>query len=189
MANVQDTGFRPLKLVSGGDVPVMRFKVAAASAVAMFIGDLVSVVNTGTVTPSTAADGYKVVGVVVGVLDSNGIACGSPGSSISTKYLPVSTAGYADVALATPDALFVANAGSTGLVAADVFIAMDHVATAGSTTTAKSGHVLDSGTKTNLQCTVIDLLDAPNNAWGAYASVVVRFSESYWNCATLVTPT
>ena len=189
MANVQDTGFRPFGLLDGGDVPVRRFPIAAASGVAMFIGDLVSVVNTGTVTPSTAADGYKVVGVVVGIRDANGVPCGSPGSLTSSKYLAVSTAGFADVALATPDALFVANAGSTGLLEVDRFIAMDHVATAGSTTTAKSGHVLDSGTKTNLQCTVIDLLDAPNNEWGAYASVVVRFSESYWNCATLVTPT
>jgi len=185
MANAHNTGFRPLKTLSGGDVPVLRFQVAAASGTAMFVGDLVSQVNTGTVTPSTAADGCKVVGVVVGLRDSNGVPVGSPGSSVSTKYLTVSTAGYADVALALPDALFVANSGSSALAQTDVFDSCDHVATAGDTTTAKSGHVLNAGTLTTDQCTIVDLYDAPNNVWGTYVDVVVRFSESMWYCNAL----
>lgn len=185
MANIHRTGFRSLKLISGGDVPVMTFNIAAASAVAMFIGDLVSQVNTGTVTPSTAADGCKVVGVVVGIRDTNGVAIGSPGSSVSTKYLPVSTAGFADVALALPDALFVANSGSATLALTDVFDSCDHVATAGSTVTGISGHVLNAASLSTDQCTIVGLYDVPNNTWGTYVDVVVRFSESMWYCNAL----
>src|SRR3990167_5114803 len=142
MANIQDTGFRPAG-VSGNHIVVFRFPVDSSNGTNVFIGDLVANNAAGSVRPAAANAGVTVVGVVVGLFDSDGIAIGSPGAAVTTKYLASSTAGYADVALALPDAIFVAPFGASYTpTSADIFGSVDHVATAGNTTTGRSGHVL-----------------------------------------------
>ncbi len=174
MANTDNPGFRPAVMESGGRIATLRFSIAAASATAMFVGDVVSAVSTGTITPAAADAGITVVGVVTELFDSNGVPIGSPGSSISTKYLPASTAGYATVALACPSNIFIVQ--SSTLAAVDVFSQANHVATAGDTTTGKSGHDLGA-TASGAQCMILGKVESPDNAWGAHVKVYVKFME------------
>lgn len=182
MANIRNTGLRPAG-VAGNHIVVMRFPVSSDNSTNVFVGDIMRNAAAGYVYPAAADAGVTVIGVCVGVYDSNGIACGSPGSSTSTKYLAGSTAGYADIALALPDAIFVAPFGATYTpTSADIFGSIDHVATAGSTTTARSGHVLGGagGINTEAQMRILGLVTDPGNSWGDYCDVYVSFLESMW---------
>ncbi len=178
MANTNNPGFKPAFNLVGPKIATLRFSIAAASGTACYVGDLVSAVNTGTITPSTADDGITVVGVVVALYDSDGVAIGSPGSSVSTKYLPASTAGYADVALANDSNVFIAQS-TASLAAADVFTTTNHVATAGNTTKATSGHVLNgTDQNTGKQVMILGKVGSPGNDWdAAYTDVYVKFTE------------
>jgi len=180
MANVRNTGFVPAG-VAGNHIVVLRFPVDSSNGTNVFIGDIMANNAAGSVRPAAANAGVTAVGVCVGLYDSNGVAIGSPGASVTTKYLPSSTAGYADVALALPDAIFVAPFGATYTpTVADIFGSIDHVATAGSTTTCRSGHVLGGagGINTEAQFVILGLVNEPNNSWGDYCDVYVRFLES-----------
>jgi len=179
MANNQNTGFRPAYDLVGNRLVRHRFPVDVANGTAVFVGDIVANNAAGSVRPAAADAGVTAVGVCVALSDSNGVSIGSPGSSVSTKYLPASTAGYADVVLALPGAVFVAPAGATAFAAADIFCSADHVATAGSTTTARSGHVLNGSSKnTEAQFQILGKVESPDNEWGTYVDLYVRFMES-----------
>jgi hypothetical protein len=183
MANVQNTGFRPATGIGGTQHVVMRFPVDSSNSTAVFIGDIMANNSAGSVRPAAADAGVTAVGVCVGVYDSNGVACGAPGSSSTTKYLASSTAGYADVALALQGAIFVAPFGASYTpTSADIMGSVDHVATAGSTTTGRSGHVLGGagGINTEAQFRILGLVNEPGNSWGNYADVYVVFLESAW---------
>lgn len=182
MANIDNPGFRPAIMESGGRIATLRFAIAAANATNVFVGDVVSAVNTGTVTPAAADAGITVVGVVVGLYDANGVAIGSPGAIHATKYLPSGYAGYADVALATPSNIFIVQ--SSTLAAVDVFSCCNHVATAGDTTTARSGHDLGATGGGN-QVMILGKVDRPDNDWGAHVDVYVKFMEGMNGPVTL----
>ena len=181
MANTDNTGFRPARNLSGNRVVVMRYPIDSTNATAVYVGDVVSAQSAGSISPATAGDGSIVVGVVTALYDSNGIPIGHPNSSTSTKYLADSTAGYADVALALPHTVFIAQ-GQTGQTpaAADIFATTDHVAGSGNTTTAKSGHELNfSDLNSGAQCLIVGKVDGPDNDWGeANTDVYVIFHES-----------
>lgn len=180
MANIRNTGLVPAG-VAGNHIVVLRFPVDSGNTTAVFLGDVLRNSSTGSVYPAAANAGVTAVGVCVGLYDSAGLPVGSPGSSVSTKYLAASTAGYADVALALPDAIFVAPFGATYTpTAADIFGSVDHVATAGDTTTSRSGHVLGGagGINTEAQFVILGLVNDPGNSWGDYCDVYVRFLES-----------
>ncbi len=183
MANFANTGFRPATGIGGTQHVVMRFPIDSSNATAVFVGDVMANNSAGSVRPAAANAGVTVVGVCVGIYDSNGIAIGTPGSSVTTKYLAISTAGYADVALALPGAIFVAPFGATYTpTVADIMGSIDHVATAGSTTTCRSGHVLGGagGINTEAQCRILGLVNEPGNTWGNYCDAYVCFLESAW---------
>lgn len=182
MATYAKTGFWPAQ-IQGNQVLVKRFPVTAANGTNIFRGDVVANASTGGVIPATADTGTTQVGTVVALYDSNGVPVGSPNSSVATKYLPSTTAGFADVACALPNTIFVAYAGNNTNIAsdADIFASLDHVATAGSTTTAVSGHVLNGSTKnTEANFQILGRVDMPDNAYGTYVGVYVRFLESMW---------
>jgi len=180
MANVQNTGFIPAG-VAGNHIVVLRFPVDSSNGTAVYVGDIMANNAAGSVRPAAADAGVTAVGVCVGVYDSNGVACGAPGSTETNKRLSALTAGFADVALALPDAIFVAPFGASYTpTSADIFGSIDHVATAGNTTTNRSGHVLGGvgGINTEAQFQILGLVNEPNNAWGTYCDVYVRFLES-----------
>jgi hypothetical protein len=63
---------------------------------------------------------------------------------VATRYLPISTAGYAIIAFALPGRLFVAQS-DTILTSAAIFATTDHVAGAGTDLSASSGHTMNGG--------------------------------------------
>src|SRR3990167_7939765 len=144
MANKNNTGFRFAYVLGGTTEPVLRFPVDSGNGTNLFVGDVVANNAAGSVRPAAADAGVTVVGVVKALYDSNGVPIGAPGASVSTKYLPSSTAGYADVTLALPNVVFVAQV-EAATVSADAALlaSLDHVAGAGNTTTCKSGHELN----------------------------------------------
>ncbi len=182
MAN-RDTpiGFRPATGV-GTPHQVRRFPVASSNGTNLFVGDVADFDGTA-VGPAAADAGVSAVGVVVAVYDSNGVPCGAPNSSVSTKYLPASTAGYVDVALALPGAVFIAQAQTGQTPAANAIGATtDHVAGTGDTTTATSRHELNCGDlNTGAQFLILGKVDEPNNSWGEHVDLYVVFNESAFN--------
>lgn len=174
-------GFRPTLMLNGAKVPVFRFAVPSNNATGLFINDLCSALAAGNIGPAAADAGDILLGSIVGLYDSDGRAIGAWDSSVSTKYLPANTAGYADVALALPEAVFRCQSltGATP-VAADVFNASDHTAGAGDTTTGMSGHELTATFSVANQFKVIGKVDDPDNAWGEHVDLLVVAQESYW---------
>lgn len=180
MAN-RDTpmGFRPAQGI-GGDHVYKLFAVDASSSTATYVGDMMDLNAAGSVRPAAADAGVSAAGVCVAVYDSNKVPCGSPNSSVSTKYLTGSVAGYALVALAIPGNVFIGQLDSgTTPTSADIGATCDHVAGSGSTTTARSAHELDaSDIGTGLQTRIIGLVDEPGNTWAEHADVYFVFNES-----------
>ena len=182
MANAdKPNGITPVSKMDGSKIPTRRFYIDTAGS-NIFVGDPVKAMAAGDIELAGAGEGVDVIGVVVALYDSNEIPIGHPNSSISTKYLASGSNGYAEVALAMPDCLFEVQAdGNT--VAADRWATADNLATAGSTTTARSQQELQtssqatSGTK---MFKIIDKVDEPNNAWGANVRLLVTFNESMW---------
>jgi len=192
MANIDRIygGFQPALTLGGARVPVWRFPVLATHALNLFVGDVVEALSTGNIQEAAADAGVSTLGVVVAIYDTTGNPIGSPNSSISTKYLPALSGGYADVALALPDCVFRGQGDTTGTAPAstDLFSDCDWVAGTGDTTIARSGYELDSshlataGTETG--CKIIGLVDEPNNSWGEHCEMYFVFAESYWFSGT-----
>ena len=184
MANASNTGFRPAYKLGGGNVPVMRFPITAAGNASknVFVGDVMIKESTyGSVLPAGAAAGTTIVGVCVALYDSKGVPIGSPGSSTSTKYLASATAGYADVALALPDCIFIAQS-QTSLATTEIFGTIANYYAAGDTTTAHSNHELAtaSAIDTDDECQILGIVNSPDNAWGLDVKVYIRFLASHW---------
>ena len=181
MANYDTQGGFRVAVGVGGAAPIQyRFPVDSASATNMFVGDIVKAVAAGAVNPSAANDGEIVAGVVAALYDSNGVPIGSPGASVSTRYLPSSTAGYADVWLALPGVVFIGQA-QTGQTpaATGIFASTNHVAGTGNTTTGRSKHELSmSDLNSGAQFLILGRVADPTNAYGEHVLLYVVFNES-----------
>lgn len=142
MANIVQYGLRPL--IGGQNlIQTQRFFCDGTNnSTAIFVGDVVKGHSNGGVIASTAGAALSNVGVVTGIYDTNMIPVGSPLAAVTSKYLPASTVGYVDVALALPNTIFLGQSAATSYTAVDVFALVNLVATAGSTTTARSNHNL-----------------------------------------------
>ena len=177
MANRDNpSGFIPAQGI-GGDHVYKMFRVDSVNATAVFVGDVMDLDASG-VGPAAADAGVSAVGVCVAVYDSDGLPCGSHNSSVATKYLPASTAGFALVALAIPGNVFICQT-QTGTTPTDddIGLTSDHVAGAGDTTTARSRHELTySGG--GLQFRIIGKVDKPGNDYGEHVDLYVVFNES-----------
>lgn len=189
MAN-RDTpcGFRVANGV-GSEPVYKRFPIDSSNSTNVFVGDMMDLNAAGSVRPAAADAGVSAAGVCVALYDSNGIPIGAPGSSVSTKYLPLSTAGYALVALAIPGVVFIGQLDSgTTPTSADIGATCDHVAGTGSTTTGISAHELDaSNIGTGLQTRIIGIVDEPNNSWGEHVDVYFVFNESAFGTSAAAT--
>jgi len=157
MANNFRTGFYPY---DERNTELRIYPIGSANATNVFVGDVVKMITgssasvPGSVAPATATDYSNLVGSVVGLYDAGGtnpvpgqnapMPVGFWGSTVTQKYLPASTQGYALVAVAKPGTRFVAK---TNTIINNGFIGKSTalVATAGSTTTAVSGHVFNGG--------------------------------------------
>jgi hypothetical protein len=178
MANRDNMGIRPADKIPSQE---MMFVVTAAGNGTnnMFVGDVVICHSGGGVIVSTGSTNPEyTVGVVVALYDTYGVPVGAPGSAVTTKYLPVSTAGKALVALALPGRRFIGQGTFTSVVA-DVFTTADISNTAGNTTTATSKHeLLGTALNTEGQCLILGKVDEPGNEWGADCDLYFCFNES-----------
>jgi len=185
MANIDRAqGFIPVKRLDGSPIPTLKFLIDSANDTAVYIYDLVGAEADGGLEVADSDEGVSLVGSVVQLQDSNGVIIGTPNSSVSTKYLPATTAGYAIVALALPDSVFRVQADTdTAPAATDVFSSADHRPGTGNTTTGKSGGELDSSdlaAQGGDQFRVIGKVDEPNNDWGEHVDLLVIPGQSWF---------
>jgi len=159
MANVDSPrGMYPIRHLSGGEIRTNSYILTTSTAV--YIGDLVSAVNTGTVTPSSAAAAQIVVGVSAEYVAA---ADASAGRTIQVYDDPMIVFGIQSVTGQTP-------------AAADIWTTCDHVAGAGSATTGMSGHEANTAA-TDAQLRIIGKVSSPDNAWGEHVDLEVVFNE------------
>lgn len=151
MANTFRKGIYPARL---DDITYRLYSISSSNATNVFVGDCVSALADGSCAPSAAGDNNIVLGTVIQLFDNtsnqgvpsntNGVPIGMWSSSVSSKYLPSSTAGWAMIAVAKPGARFIAQT-NTIITTAAINASTALVAGAGNTTTAQSGHVLNGG--------------------------------------------
>lgn len=147
MANSFRKGFYP---ADAQRAEYRLYPIAVANATAVFVGDVVSAITGGSVAPAAAADGVILLGTVVELFDNQStvpgqnapVPVGMWASTVSTKYLPALTAGYALIAVAKPGMKFICQTG-TIMTAAAINKSTALVAGAGNTTTAQSGHTIN----------------------------------------------
>ncbi len=167
MANSFRKGFYP---ADSQRAEYRLYPIASGNGTAVFVGDVVSAISTGTVAPAAAADGVILMGVVVELFDNQSsvpgqnapVPVGMWASTVSTKYLPASTAGYAMIAVAKPGMKFVCQT-NTILTQDAVNTTTALVAGAGNTTTAVSGHIINGA---DLNTGVDFIILGPYNALG-----------------------
>jgi len=184
MANRDNpSGFQPVAMLDGSEIPVRRFPVDGDTAVAIYKYDLVIAEADGHVIAQNTggANENACLGSVVGLYDSNGVPVGAPNSSVSEKYLPASTAGFVDVALALPhQAIFKAQANASVLETAR-FAGAPHAVTAGVAATGISRHEVGTVTTGQEFLIIIDKEDVPGNDWGTDVDLLVTFGQSFWS--------
>ena len=152
------------------------FRIDSGNGTNVFVRDVMDLDGAG-VGPAAADANVSVAGVCMALYDSNMVSIGHPNSSVSTKYLPLSTAGWALVALGIPGAVFIAQDDASGTLDENsVGLTTDHVAGTGNTALAMSRHELN-GTTGGLQFRIIGKVEEPNNAWGDNANLYVVFNE------------
>ena len=148
MANVDAPfGFVPVKMqggapFSGGQT---EYIIASGASGNMFTGDLIMLANTGSVIVATAGV-TNIIGVFNGCFytDSNG-------KPQYAKYWPNGTSASDAVAFVVddPNVIFEAQEDDSSLALADIGQNNNFVATAGSTTTGRSGHEIDGSDTTD----------------------------------------
>ncbi len=174
MANTFRKGFYP---ADSQRAEYRLYPIGVANATNVFVGDVVSAINTGTVAPAAAADGVILMGTVVELFDNQSSIPGQNApnpiglwsSTVSTKYLPASTAGYAMIAVAKPGMKFVCQT-ATILTQADVNTTTALVAGAGNTTTAVSAHTINGN---DLNTGVDFIILGPYSALGAMNDITL----------------
>lgn len=186
MANTFRKGIYPARLDT---VEYRLYSIAVGNATNVFVGDAVSALSDGSIAPAAAGDANIVLGTVVELFDNtsiqgaptgaNGVPIGMWSSSVSSKYLPSSTAGWAMIAIAKPGAIFIAQT-NTILTRAAINATTDFVAGAGNTTTAQSGHVLNGADlNTGGQCLILGPVVMPNNDITLAGAIwYIQFNES-----------
>lgn len=180
MANVDKAfGLRPIgNLSATGAQKQYGYEIADNQSGAIYQGDLVTIVDGYVVkfAPATHA-------AALGVFNGCNYIDPTTGKPTWKNYYPGSvniTAGkiIADV-LDDPNQLFLIQA-DEDVVQADIGKNADVVGTGGSTTTGISSMELDSSTIADtaaLNLKIVGLWDAPGNALGDFAVVVVKINE------------
>lgn len=187
-------GFRPVGTLGGAPwtSQTKAYDVDAANATAIFIGDVIKLEADGNVAPAAEGDlPGQAIAVVVGVKVDRAVAATEhPG------YLPATTAGTVYGVSVLEDVVFEVEEDGTGgtmALATSRSKNVDYDNVAGSTTTGKSGFVLDSSTVATtaaLNCQLQDLADFIGNAAGTASGTtgatvwLVTFNESRWRAGT-----
>ena len=173
-------GFIPYQMLDSSKIPTKRFKINTATS-DMAVGDCVSKDAAGGVELSSASDGILIVGVIESLQDSNGTVIGSPQSSISTKYLPSGSSGFAVVALALQNAVFRIQADGATLEV-DIWQHAPMLVTGVNQTIARSQTELQTSSQVSSseELQIIGKVEEPGNDWGLNVDLLVTFNESTW---------
>tara|TARA_R100001086_G_scaffold180400_5_gene100183 strand:- start:8219 stop:8803 length:585 start_codon:yes stop_codon:yes gene_type:complete len=153
------------------------YSVAAGESNNIFVGDPVIISGTGDANGvpgvARAGAGDRITGVVVGFTTKEAADAGDT-TAINRGYRAASEADYLLVA-DDPALLFEATEDGTGgfLATTDIGLNVDVAVGTGSTTTKKSGYVLDSSTAatTAAQLRIVGLSPRVNNTIGTTSTV------------------
>lgn len=165
-------GFRPLRHLAGGDpTRNLEFPIATGYATALCTGDIVKLLNDGTI--ALAAAGDRPLGVFMGVQYT-----ASDGSAVFSNRWAASTAATNIKASVMADPMVTCEVMSGGTpTSADVGQLADHVTGTGNAYTGTSAAYLNSSTGTGTAgFRILRLVDKPGNS-GQYAVLEVQFQE------------
>lgn len=144
----------------------------------------------------------KVVGLGVAIFQQDAVqrvadgsieGGGTPGSTLITgvaqNYGALSTATEHDV-IVSSDALFEAqdNNATDGIAAADLGLNANLQYNAGSTVTLQSGHEINetgAAVTASLDVHLLELLNAPDNAYGSWARIVIKINGHRYGFAAV----
>jgi hypothetical protein len=159
---------------------VRHIKVASGYGTAIFYGDFVKLVNTGTVEKDTGTTSATPVGVFVGCAFTSP----STGELTFSQYFPASTAANDIVAYVVDDPNVLMRMQSDEAIAQTGLgnnVAV--VQTAGSTSIGRSKNAVDGSsiaTTNTLPLRIIDFVDGPTSAVGdAFTDVIVKFNAGH----------
>lgn len=159
---------------------VRHIKVASGYGTAIFYGDFVKLVNTGTVEKDTGTTTATPVGVFVGCAFTSP----STGELTFSQYFPASTAADDIVAYVVDDPNVLMRMQSDEAIAQTGLgnnVAI--VQTAGSTSIGRSKNAVDGSsiaTTNTLPLRIIDFVDGPTSAVGdTYTDVIVKFNVGH----------
>jgi hypothetical protein len=159
---------------------VRHIKVASGYGTAIFYGDFVKLVNTGTVEKDTGTTSATPVGVFVGCAFTSP----STGELTFSQYFPASTAADDIVAYVVDDPNVLMRMQSDEAIAQTGLgnnVAV--VQTAGSTSIGRSKNAVDGSsiaTTNTLPLRIIDFVDGPTSAVGdAFTDVIVKFNAGH----------
>lgn len=173
-------GFRPVGLLGGGtwSDSIRHIKIANNYGTAIFYGDVVKLVNTGTVEKDTGTTAMTPCGIFVGVRYTD------PNTSQLTfsQTYPASTAADDIMAYVVDDPNVVFQAqGDASLAQTALGNNVAAVQTAGSTSIGTSKNAIDSSTiavTKTLPIRIIDFVDGPNSEVGdAFTDVICKFNS------------
>lgn len=160
-------GLVPVGTLSGApyQAAIRTYPVDASNDTAIFIGDVVAIEADGNVTPAAAAESLVSVGVCVGVVVDRTVA-----QTEHPGFLPATTAGNVLVAQGR-DILYMIEEDGTGntVTATEGYANFEIVPGTGSTTTGRSGTVIDSSSAATTAALPLKgwgLADFPGNAVG-----------------------
>ena len=159
---------------------VRHIKVASGYGTAIFYGDFVKLVSTGTVEKDTGTTTLTPVGVFVGCAFTSP----STGELTFSQYFPASTAADDIVAYVVDDPNVLMRMQSDEAIAQTGLgnnVAV--VQTAGSTSIGRSKNAVDGSsiaTTNTLPLRIIDFVDGPTSAVGdAFTDVIVKFNAGH----------
>jgi len=182
-------GFRPIRSMDGTPYngQTQRCYIPATYAAALFIGDPITFTTTTadkdptaltpSITIATAGAGNIIRGIITSFEPT--------ADNLTLQYSPASTAGYANVCIATPDMVFQIRDDGSGTpsknwVSSNVDAA---VGGGGSTITGLSSWILNPASTPantqNMQLQIVQLSDIADNELGDYAvwDVIINVSR------------
>ena len=176
MANADSPfGLRAIGHISGGSVRLRRYSIASAYGTDIYHGDVVEMTGTGTNIAKAAAANADNLGVFVGCRYVN-----ASGEQKFSPYWPASTVATQIVALVYDDPNIIYEVQCDTLAEGDIGTLVDWNVGTGSALNGTSGLYADIGAgtaTTDKALRLLNLVNRPDNAYGAYAKAHVVFAE------------
>ena len=146
-----------MNVIKGQDLGVVQFAVDADTTTALYKKDPCMLEDDGKAATMTVAASKNYIGPALTIYDEN---------KVELSYLPLSTAGYVDVA--TNSELLLSLEADGAVTETDRGNLSDLTTSAtGSTNTGNSGQTISASTSTDCaQFMILDKINTPGNDWG-----------------------